>query len=164
MKQMLCEALYALPEGDVVARRQTIYKPLMAIVLGVALLAVNVALVEDKAGALSMTLLVAGGVLAIYGAVAMLLRLCGSERVPYNVGANRYMRYRERYYERALLASLSRAVERGDSAAIDLLPTTNVSAIVLVEYRTPGNTLTAYAIYEYAEYEHRLLAGPFIKR
>mgnify|MGYP003291042085 CR=1 FL=1 len=36
--------------------------------------------------------------------------------------------------------------------------------LVLLLFALLLSTATAYAIYEYAEYEHRLLAGPFIKR
>ena len=164
MKQTLCEALYALPEGGVVARRRTIYKPLVAVLAGIALLIINFVAIDDKSGALSMLLLVVGAVSLVYGAVAVVLRLVGSERVPYDSVDNCYMRYRERYYDRALLEPLRRAIERGDAKAIEQMPTTNVSAVVLVEYRTPSRRMTAYALYEYVEFENRLIFGPVVHR
>lgn len=138
MKQTLCEALYALPEGDVVARRRTIYKPLAAVV--------------------------AGFVLLIYGAVAIILRLVGGECVPYHTGEGGYMHYRERYFDRALLGPLSRAIEHGDVEAIEQMPTTNISAVVLVEYSTSSRHIVSYALYEYADFENRLILGPKVHR
>lgn len=164
MKQILSEALYALPEGDVVARRQPIFKPFMAVVAGVALLIVDLLAVEDNSGALGMTLLVASSVLLIYGLVAVVMRLVGGERVPYNKAVGSYMCYRERYFDRELYTALCKAVERGDRAAIDAMPTTNISAIMLVEYSTRRGGIAAYSIYEYADNEHKLRFGPMVVR
>ena len=164
MKQTLCEALYALPEGDVVARRRTIYMPLAAVVAGIALLITNYTSVDDKAGALSMIMLVAGFVLLIYGAVAIILRLVGGECVPCHTGEGGYMHYRERYFDRALLGPLSRAIEHGDVEAIEQMPTTNISAVVLAEYSTSSRHIVSYALYEYADFENRLILGPKVHR
>ena len=164
MKDTLCKVLYALPDGVVEARRRSVVKPLVAAICGIVILAINYFAVEDSAGALSMMLLVSGLVLAVYGVVAVVLRLVGSERVPYDVAAKRYMSYRERFYDRELLPALLRAVEDGDNAAIDAMPTSNISAVTLAEYRTSANGMVAYVVCEYVGFESKPIIEPRVIR
>ena len=156
MKLDICEALYALPGGVVVARRRSLVLPILLLALGIVLFIVNFVAIEDKNGALGMSLMCTGIGLVAYGAFTILFRVVGGERVPYDTEARRYMRRRERYYEEALLPALNDAVERGDSEAIDLMPTTNVARVTLVEYSTPDKSRVAYAIYEYIDFANRL--------
>ena len=147
----ICEALYALPSGRVVARRRIITKALATMLLGVALLITNIFAVEDSAGALSMTLMVVGISLAAYGLIRCIVIASSKECIPYDTKRGEYMRYRERYYDRALLTPLRQALDAGDVGSLDDMPTTNIAAITVAEYRTSDGSLAAYAIYEYHE-------------
>lgn len=153
--QNICEALYALPSQRVQPRRKPYIKPAATALLGIVLLVINSLCVSDSAGAISMTLLVLGITLILYGGIVVIYRLSNSESVPYDTKSSCFLKYRERYFDRMLLDALQRAVERNDIKAIDDMPTTNVSAITLLEYRTKDGSLQAYSIYEYAEFEHR---------
>lgn len=149
--QDICEALYALPSRRVVARRRTVTKALATILLGVALLVINFCLVEDGSGSMSMTLMVVGISLAAYGLIRCIILATSKQTVPYDTKSRSYMRYRERYYDRALLAPLRQALESGDVGSLDNMPTTNIAAITVAEYRTSDGSLAAFAIYEYHE-------------
>ena len=153
----ICKVLYALPGGVVVPRRQPITKPLMTTILGAVLLIINLVAIDDRAGALSMFTMLAGVTLLIVGLVLIVVRLTSSTRVPYHTPSKRYMCYDERYYDRAQLAELRRYVDRGDRAKIDALPTGNISAVTLVECSAADDSLVALAIYEYIEFENRLV-------
>ena len=48
----ISRALYALPSGVVVERRQPVYRPMLIAVVGAVLLVVNFLLVDDKSGAM----------------------------------------------------------------------------------------------------------------
>lgn len=156
MRLDICEALYALPGGVVVARRRSMMKPIVYLCLGIVLCIINFVAVEDKNGALGMLLMVCGISLVAYGIFAIIARFADSEGVPYDTEARRYMVRRERYFDHELLKPLSDAVARGDREAIDSMPTTNVARLTLVEYRTPGTNRTAWAIYEYVDFSNRL--------
>ena len=67
------------------------------------------------------------------------------------------MCYRERYYDRAQLEMLKKYVASGDRMMIDSLQTGNVAAITLEEYSSADDSLVAYALYEYFEFDNRLI-------
>ena len=153
----VCEALYALPGGAVTPRRRPIVKPVAIAILGLVLLAIDVVAVADDMDALSMLLIVAGIALACYGAVVSLVRLCGDDRVPYHLPSRGYMSRTERYYHRDQLFYIEAALARGDRAAIDAMPTTNVAMVTLVGYHAADDSLDAYALYEYVDMETRII-------
>lgn len=160
MKQNISKALYALSGGRVEARRSPVARPLVIAMAGMALLIVYYVLIEDRAGTLGILTLFTGLVALLVGAVMVVRRLTGSQRVPYDTQQRRYMRFEERYYERELIEPLKRAIARGDHEAINALPTTNVSAVTLVSYRSGGYDLVVYALYEYANFEQREIVEP----
>lgn len=153
----ICEALYALPGGVVEPRRQPICKPVMAAIVGAVLLIINLLAIDDKSGALGMTLMVAGITMLIFGIILTAVRLTSDKRVPYHTPTKRYMCYRERYYDRAQLEMLKKYVASGDRMMINSLQTGNVAAITLVEYSSADDSLVAYALYEYFEFDNRLI-------
>lgn len=158
----ICKALYALPGGVVKPRRRSAVMPVIITLIGVALLVINFVAVEDSAGATAMTLVTAGVILFGYGVVATIARIRSTSTVPYDEEAKCYMRYRERYYDHELLPAVRKAISTNDTEGLEKLPTSNVSAIILIEYRTPGGRRAAYALYEYKEFAYRLIEPPVI--
>lgn len=157
----ICKALYALPGGVVTPKRESIATQIIVALVGVAILVVNSLLVDDSAETLSMALLTLGIGMILYGVVVGVVRHSSHRNVPYDNQAKCFMRYRERYYDRELVAPIRPALERGDFEAIALMPTTNVAAIVLVEYSSKQRK--AYALYEYGESEYRPIGTPKIE-
>lgn len=157
-KKDICEALYALPGGVVEARRRPVFKPAAVALAGAVLLITDIVAVDSSSsGNLSAGLLLVGSILFLAGAIVVAVRLCGSARTPYYVPDGTYLRRRERYYDREHAAELRRAVAACDTAAIDKIPESNVSAVTLVEYCSAKSDLRAFCIYEYAEFELRAI-------
>lgn len=154
----ICKALYALPGGAVAPRKESVATPVILAIVGIVLLVVNSTVLGDGAETLSMALLCAGIALIIYGIIAVMMRLNSSRQVPYDCEAKAYMKCRERYYDRELVSALRKAIEQGDIEAIDSMPTTNIAAVTLVEYRS--SCRRAYGLYEYGEAEYRPLSEP----
>ena len=153
----ISRALYALPSGVVVERRQPVYRPMLIAVVGAVLLVVNFLLVDDKSGAMGMSLMVAGIAMLLYGVIVAITRLTSDKREPYHTPTKRYMHTKERYYDREYLVALQKAVARGDSAGIEALPAGNVAAITLVECYSHDRSIVAYAIYEYVNFDYMLI-------
>ena len=153
----ICEALYALPGGVVEPHRRPIVKPLAIAILGIVLLAIDIVAVAEESDALGMMLIVSGFVMACCGAVVSLVRLCGDDRVPYHIPSRSYMSRTERYYHRDQLFFIEAALARGDRAAIDAMPTSNVAMVTLVGYHAADDSLDAYALYEYVDMEYRII-------
>lgn len=157
----ICKALYALPGGVVTSRRQSSTTPIMIAVVGIALLVINYAMLSEAPESLSMLMLTVGIGLLLYGSLVAVMRQISPKQVPYDNRSHSYFKYKERYFERELVAPLQQALGRGDTAAIDEMPTTNIAAITLVEYRSKSG-IRAYCLYEYGESEYRPLGKPTI--
>ena len=157
IKHDICKALYALSDGAVSQRRQPICGHLIVALVGLVLLVINFVVVDDMSGALGMTLMVAGVVMFLYGTIIGIVRLMSNERVPYHTATKRYMRFSERYYNREQLADLSKAVASGDDDAIEAVTRGNIAAITLVECAASDRSIVAYAIYEYVDFDNRLI-------
>lgn len=156
----ICKALYALPGGVVTPKRESVATQIVVALVGVAILVVNSLLVDDSAEVVSMALLTIGVGMIIYGVLVAIVRRSSHREVPYDNEARSYMRYRERYYDRGLIEPIRRALESGDVEAIEIMPTTNIASVVLVEYSS--NKRRAYALYEYGDQEYRPIGNPRI--
>lgn len=159
----ICKALCVLPDGGVELRRRPVLGPVVMAIVGLALIVIYAVAIEDGGSALGMVLMVAGVTMLLYGALVALVRLGSQPSVPYHRGTG-YMRYRERYYDRSLVTELMKAVGSKDANAINKLPTTNISGVTLVEYRTKDGSIVAYAVYEYVDFTHRLVGDVVVKR
>lgn len=157
----ICKALYALPGGVVTPRKESIVMPVVIVIIGVAMLISNYTIISSNLESLSMLMLVVGIALILYGALVLIMRIGSQRLVPYDNRAGRYFKFKERYFERELIAPVSQAIARGDIIAIDDMPTTNVSAIVLVECRSKGG-IVAYCLYEFNNNEYHALGKPTI--
>lgn len=160
----ISEALYALPGGVVESRRRPIFKPMALALVGVVLLIINTVAIDSSMEALSMLLLVVGVGLAGYGIVVSAMRLVSDERVPYHTPSKRHMCYSERYYDRSQLEALQSALKRGDEDALASIPTSNISAITLVGYRSKDGSIVAYALYHYIDMEYCMIGDVYIKQ
>jgi hypothetical protein len=156
----ICKALYALPGGVVTPKPESIARQVIVAGLGIALLIFNYTLVDDSAETLSMALLTLGIGMILYGVVVGVVRHSSHRNVPYDNQAKCFMRYRERYYDRGFIEPIRRALESGDVEAIEIMPTTNIASVVLVEYSS--NKRRAYALYEYGDQEYRPIGNPRI--
>ena len=157
IRQDICEALYALPNGVVQPRRRSVVKPLCIALAGMAVMVANVIFTGFSNDALSMLLVVVGVSLILYGIIATMMRMVGDERVPYHTPTQCYMNYRERYFSHEKLAELKAALSVHDIERIDSIETSSISAITLAECTTKDGILMAYALYEYDNYEDRLV-------
>lgn len=157
IRQDICEALYALPNGVVQPRRRSVVRPLCITLIGVAVMVANVIFTGFSNDTLSMLLVVVGVSLVLYGIIAIMMRMVGDERVPYHTPSRCYMKYRERYYSHEKLAELESALSVQDIEHIDSIETSSISAITLAECTTKDSAMVAYALYEYDNYEDRLV-------
>ena len=153
----ICKALCALPGDGVELRHRPITTPITIMVIGIVLLIINIVAIDDKSSALSMLLLIAGISMLGYGGITTIMRRTNDQLVPYLTSTKRYMDYRERYYDRSQLDTLQLYLAVGDESKLEEIPTSNISAIVLAEYRANDNSIVAYALYEYVDFDYRLI-------
>ncbi len=157
IRQEICEALYALPNGVVQPRRRPITRPVITAIVGIALLIAALLMPSTKEGTLEMALIVGGGVLMLYGLCVVMIRYINHDTVPYHTPSKSYMSYRERYYTLDKAAELKAAIADKDYNRLEAIETSNISALIVAECRTKDGSIVALALYEYAIFEHLMV-------
>lgn len=154
-----CEALYASSEGIVVCRRKSLFVPVLLILAGALLFALGSLLGErSELVDLCSSLVMAGIVVAVAGAVWMLFRLAG-EGEPYHKQKRAFLRGEVMAFDRAQRAKLMEAIEGGDYEALKRIPRREVSALAVMIYALSDGSFVAVQPFEYAELEYRPLCG-----
>ena len=157
IRQEICEALYALPNGVVQPRRRSVLKPIVVALIGVVIIALDLLCVSSDNDALTMMLIVVGGSLTLCGLLVVVMRIASNEQVPYHTPSKSYMNCRERHYSHSNLAELQAAIAMRDTERIESIKESNISAITLAECCTRDGSIIARAIFEYENYEDRLV-------
>lgn len=153
IRQEICEALYALPDGVVQPRRRPITKPVITAIMGVALLIANIFVPNTKDGVLEMALIAIGGALILYGVGVMMIRIINHDTVPYHTPTKSYMSYKECFYTHDKAEELKAAIAAKDYNRLKAIERSNISALTVVECRSKDDYIVALALYEYAIYE-----------
>lgn len=155
IRQEICEALYALPNGVVQPRRRQITRPVITATVGVALLLTALLMPSTKEGMLEMALIIGGGALLLYGlCVVVMMRYISHDTAPYHTPSKSYMSYRERYYTLDKAAELKAAIAAKDYNSLEAVETSNISTLIVAECRSKDGSIVALALYEYAIFEH----------
>lgn len=158
-KYDMCEALYALPGGVVVRRRKPIAMPTALLVAGVALLIIN-SQIEASAEMMNLksALVLFGAVMAVVGAVILVLRMMGGAGAPYHAADGCYLKCKELKFNKEKSAQLRDLVNRGDFTTLRSLPEDGVSAVTVVMYTSPRSGFCAAQVFEYFELELRAVS------
>ena len=158
-KYDMCEALYALPGGVVVKRRKPIAMPAALLVAGVALLVIN-SQIEASAEMMNLksALVLFGAVMAVVGAVILVLRMMGGAGAPYHSADGCYLKCKELKFNKEKSAQLRDLVNRGDFTTLRSLPEDGVSAVTVVMYSSPRSGFCAAQVFEYFELELRAVS------
>ena len=84
-KRDISEALYALPDVKIIRRRKPLLVPVVLLIAGLALFAVN-AFVESSVemSNLKSALVLIAVVLVIVGGIMLLIRVSGGDNIPYH--------------------------------------------------------------------------------
>lgn len=157
IRQEICKALYALPDGVVQPRRRPITRPVITAIVGVALLIANIFVPRTNEGMLEMMLIAIGGTLILYGVGVMMIRIINHDTAPYHTPTKSYLSYRECFYTHDKAEELKAAIAAKDYNRLKAIETSNISALTIVECRTKDNSIVAIALYEYAIYEDILV-------
>ena len=157
IRQEICEALYALPNGVVQPRRRPIKRPVITAIVGVALLITALLMPSTKEGMLEMALIIGGGVLMFYGLYVVMMRYINNDTAPYHTPSRSYMSYRERYYTIDKSAELKAAIAAKDYNRLEAVETSNISTLIVAECRSKDGSIVALALYKYAIFEHLMV-------
>lgn len=149
--------MYALPGQIVVCRRRSLGLPLLLLSLGALLLIVNGSYGGDFSKDVQSALVFTGGVAALAGVIALVVRIFSTEGIPYHCGAHCFLRYEELYFDRGVRSEVIRTVGEGAVDALFGLPRAHVPAVAVAVYHTDDRRFVAMQAYEYADLEYKPL-------
>lgn len=159
-KNVICEALYALPGNIVEKRRKGIAIPLAAALVGAAVLA-SVAVMAGKSVSsdLVSVLAVFGAAMVIGGIAVTLVRIIGKGGDPYLRASGKRLDVAELAFDRTRMSEVLDKIDRGDVDALLKMEESSVASLVVVVYRSHDGLFAACQPFEYAELEYRPLRG-----
>lgn len=150
------EALYALPDVEIIPRRKPLVIPLLLILAGLAILVIN-ALLDSTAETsnLKSALVLFGIVITLIGGVIMFIRLSGSDDTPYHTGDKCYLNRKELKFNKDKRTYIAALIEKADFATLNSMKQDGVSAITVIMYSSPKSGFCACQGFEYVELERR---------
>ena len=158
-KNMLCEALYALPSGVVVRRKKSLAPAIYTLAFGLILLALYFMRLDQISNNLSSSLiLLTGGVLLI-GLLMMLSRIVDKEGVPVLTKTGKRLRYVERYFPIDERNYVQQLIDQGALRHLLSLSDNSVSGISVAMYYSEDKHIAAMQAYEYISFEYRPITG-----
>ncbi|MBO5188360.1 MAG: hypothetical protein J6B59_03615 [Alistipes sp.] len=158
-KNMLCEALYALPSGVIVRRKKSFVMPAIVLVAGLALVTIYYLKLDAMSNNLSSSLiLIAGGTLLI-GLLMVANRLFDREGCPALAATGEKLRYVERYFPLERRAEIQRYIDEGALNRLFMASEGEVSGISVAIYHSADRKFAAMQAYEYIGFEYRPITG-----
>ena len=149
------EALYASSNGVVVERRKSVIVPVLIVLVGVVLLVAN-GFIEngEDANNLKSTLVLAGGLISITGAILCGVRIFGSG-APYHKIDKCFLVRRQYSFERSQEDRVIKVVEACDKLALDGEDESDIAGISVLSYHSPRSKYVAMQAFVYDEFVYK---------
>lgn len=157
------EALYASSNGVVVERRKSIILPLSILLVGVALLVLNIFVENgDDTNNLKSTLVLAGGLVTIVGLAYCAVNIFGGG-VPYHKADKCFLVCKKYAFERVQTDRVMKAIEKADKSALDTIEESEIAALSVVCYYSPKSDYCAMQAFVYEDFIYHSITKLRIK-
>lgn len=162
-KKDICEVLYASYGEFVERRRKGLVWPIIVLVAGLAILAVNM-VIDNGADSnnLKSTLVLVGSITAVVGVVLVLMRILGAG-APYHKGSKSFLVERTYSFAHTQREKAVAAAKACDMKALASLPQSEVPSITVVTYSLRNGEFAAVQAFAYEELEYRPLFDVVVK-
>lgn len=159
-KRDISEALYALPDVKIIRRRKPLLVPVVLLIAGLALFAVN-AFVESSVemSNLKSALVLIAVVLVIVGGIMLLIRVSGGDNIPYHETDKCYLKKEELRFDKDKRNYIQALVDKSDFTTLRSLKQDGVSAVTVMLYTSPKSGFCAAQAFEYVELERRAIGA-----
>ena len=155
-KNDICEAIYTLPDVEILRYRKPLAMPIGLLILGLVFFAAN-SFVEPsiEMSNLKSTLVLIAIALVLIGGIILLIRISGNDNVPYHAGDKCFLKREELRFAKEKKAYISALVEKADFSTLRALKQDGVSAITVTLYSSPRSGFCAAQAFEYEELERK---------
>lgn len=150
------EALYSLPSGVIECRRKSIVMPIFLLIVGLAMLAINLFTLSSlDMPNLKSALVLFGAVFVMVGGAMLFARLAGHSTAPYHTVDQCFLHREELKFNKEQKSSVLDLLSKEDFTNLRKISASNISALVVVIYTSPKSGFTAAQAFEYMELELR---------
>ncbi len=149
------EAIYASSNGVVVERRKTIIVPILVLILGVAMLALNY-YIENGADSnnLKSTLMLAGGCVTVLGLILSGIAIFGEGR-PYHTLDKKYLALKQYSFDRSCQAEVVKVVDACDRKRLDTIEESDVAGVIVICYYSAKGAFVAMQAFLYEDFDYK---------
>lgn len=153
-KYNMCEAMYALPKGEIVPYKKPITAPLSIFIIGVILLVVNGwTLAGVDMPNLKSALVLFGAAFIMVGGTITCTRLTGKSTSPYFKKDGCFLQREELKFRKDQKSSILELVRNGNFTNLRQISSDGVSSLVVEIYSSPKSGFTAAQVFEYIDLE-----------
>lgn len=157
------EALYASSNGVVVERRKPLIMPFVILLVGAALLVINLFIENgDDANNLKSALVLVGGLVTLVGSVYCAVNIFGGG-VPYHKEDKCFLERKKYAFERGQIDAVMKAVEACDKSTLDTLEESDIAALSVVCYYSPKSNYCAMQAFAYEDFVYDSITKLSIK-
>ena len=158
------EALYASSNGVVIERRRNTIAPILALLVGVALLVANYFIENgNDANNLKSALVLIGGAITLVSVALCGVRIFGAGE-PYHTGDKCFLVRKQYAFERAQYDSVVKAVEACDKVTLDNITESDIAAISVICYYSTRSKFCAMQAFAYEEFVYKSITDMKIEK
>lgn len=157
------EALYASSNGVVVERRKPLIMPLIILLVGAALFALNLFIENgEDTNNLKSALVLVGGLVTLVGSAYCAVNIFGGG-APYHKEDKCFLERKKYAFEREYSSAVVKAVEACDKAALDAIVEGDIAALSVICYYSPKSDYCAMQAFAYEDFVYNSISKLSIK-
>lgn len=157
------EALYASSDGVIVERRKSLAMPLVVLLVGVALLVLNLFIENgEDVNNLKSTLVLFGGLVTLAGSAYCAVNLFGGGD-PYHKGDKCFLVCKKYIFERAQIENVVKAVEMADKSALDAIEEGDIASLSVICCHSPKSDYCVMQAFVYEDFVYNSITKLSIK-
>lgn len=158
-KNMLCEALYALPSGVVVRRKKSLMPSIGVLIFGLILLSIYFVNLDSMSNNCSSSLVLVAGATLLVAVLMLLTRIFDVDGQPVLAATGKKLRYQECYFPPEKRSEIQRLVDEGALRHLLTMHEGSVSSIGVAVLYSEDKTVAAMQAFEYISFEYRPITG-----
>ena len=152
------EELYASSNGVIVERRQNIIVPILALLVGVALLVANYFIDNGSdTNNLKSALVLIGGAISLVAVALCGTRIFGGG-APYHTKDKCFLTRKQYAFDRAKQDDVVKAVKSCDKSALDAIGESDIAGISVICYYSPQSKFCAMQAFAYEEFVYKAIS------
>lgn len=155
-KYDMCDQMYSSLGGKVIAKNKPLTTPLLVLLGGMLLFAINGFLIKNQEFVnLKSALVLFGSALTLVGGTILGMRLFGRSTAPYCTKPEGYLKREELKFTKEQKAQVLGLIQKGEFDTLRAMPQSDISTLMVAIYSSHRSPLQVAQAFEYIDLELR---------